>query len=125
MIEEYQLKTLRKHVSQAFSAGMPQFPHYTLHGKEHLNELDRLCRLICGSIPILNDDTEKINLLRLAIIMHDYAMVDVPSPEREQELRALMEPTLSFADIVRKLIRMKSSRVCKKELMNYIRFSAM
>lgn len=101
MIEDHQLLTLRDTIGNAFSNGMPQFPHYTLHGKEHLNELDRLCLLICGCLPEIKDDIQKINLLRLAIILHDYAMVNVPTPDREKKLRSQMDPSHSFADIIR------------------------
>ena len=102
MISDHQLKTFRDTVGEAFSAGMPQFPFYTLHGKNHLDELDRLCLLFGNAIPKLKQEKDKLNILRLAIIMHDYSMVDVPSPEREKELRDQMDQFLSFADIVRK-----------------------
>ena len=100
MIREESLSTFRSYVADAFKAGMKEFPHYTLHGAEHLAELDRLALLVGESIPKLSPD--RINLLRIALIMHDFAMVAVPDPAREQELREQMEPGRSFADIVRK-----------------------
>ncbi len=99
MIYEDALSALRRHVAAAFKAGTSTFPHYTLHGEEHLQELDRLALLVGGSIPKLSK--ERLNLLRLAIILHDFAMVDVPDPAREKELRRQMTPGLPFADIVR------------------------
>ena len=100
MIDESGLKNFREYVAKAFSAGTQQFPHYTLHGREHLEEVDRLARLVYKATPRLNE--EDANLLRLALIMHDFSMVDVPSPKREEELRAQMGVGISFADIVRK-----------------------
>lgn len=99
MITEAALETLRHHVGDAFKAGMGQFPHFTLHGIEHLEELDRLARLLQEVIPL---PQERLMLLRLALILHDYAMVDVPDSERECELRKRMSSEESFADIVRK-----------------------
>lgn len=100
MIRDESLSTFRNYVATAFKAGTEEFPHYTLHGAEHLDELDRLALMIGKSIPNLLRD--RLDLLRLALIMHDFAMVAVPTPAREQELRDQMEPGLSFADIVRK-----------------------
>lgn len=100
MISEHGLSTFRDYVGKAFAAGMAHFPHYTLHGREHLEELDRLALLMGDAIPALTD--ERRNLLRIAVVMHDFAMVDVPNPEREAVLRDQMGPDLSFADIVRK-----------------------
>ncbi len=101
MIEEHHLRTFRDSVGSAFEAGMPHLPHFTLHGREHLDELDRLCQLFASAIPGFSSDAEQLGILKLAIIMHDFAMVDVPTREREAELRALMDPCLSFADVVR------------------------
>ncbi len=100
MINESGLQNFREYVAMAFSAGMQHFPHFTLHGREHLEEVDRLARLVHKATPQLSE--EQANLLRLALIMHDFAMVAVPSPEREAELRARMGVDISFADIVRK-----------------------
>lgn len=101
MIYEDALSAVRRYVAEAFKAGTSTFPHYTLHGAEHLEELDRLALLVGDFIPGL--PKERLNLLRLAIILHDFAMVDVPDPAREEELRRQMDPDLSFADIVRKV----------------------
>ena len=100
MIYEDALASVRRHVAAAFKAGTSTFPHYTLHGEEHLAELDRLALLFGSAIPALSK--ERLDLLRLAIILHDFAMVDVPDPAREEGLRQQMGPGLSFADIVRK-----------------------
>jgi hypothetical protein len=64
-----------------------------------LDELDRLTLLIGGYLRIPPD---RLNLLRMAVIMHDFAMVDVPSPQREAELRRQLDKDMSFADVVRK-----------------------
>lgn len=93
------LSAFRREVAEAFEAGMPQFPHYTLHGREHLDELDRLALLIGNAILL---PPERLQLLRLALIMHDYSMVNVVDPDRENELRRQLSPGLSFADLVRK-----------------------
>ncbi|NQT15455.1 MAG: hypothetical protein HQ582_22045, partial [Planctomycetes bacterium] len=100
MISEHSLSTFRDYVGDAFKAGLEDFPHYTLHGREHLEELDRLALLMGDAIPALTDDRR--DLLRIAVVMHDFAMVHVPNSEREAELRAQMDPGLSFADIIRK-----------------------
>ncbi len=99
MIGDHQLKTVREYVGDAFKPGMAVFPHFTLHGIEHLSELDRLAQII-GRVAKL--DADVLSLVRLAGILHDFAMVDVPSPGRERELREKMEPGISFADVVRK-----------------------
>ena len=102
MIEEHHLMTFRDNIAKAFAAGMKTFPDYTLHGKEHLDEVDRICLLFVNSIPRPGIDAEGVGILRLALIMHDIAMVDVPTSEREAELRKEMGPGVSFADMVRK-----------------------
>jgi hypothetical protein len=100
LIYEEAIKTLRRHIGEAFKAGMPQFPYYTLHGIEHLEELDRLAILLSKKIGLEAEDQQ---LLRLAILFHDYAMVDVPGEEREKELRQRLglQPDFSFPDLVR------------------------
>lgn len=102
MIEEHGLDTFRDIVAEAFKAGMELFPDFTLHGREHLEELDRLVLLMAQAIPELKRDPNAVSLLRLAVILHDYAMVAVPTTDREAELREQMGPEVSFAEIVRK-----------------------
>jgi len=102
MIKEHQLETYRAQLSSAFSAGATTFPNYTLHGQEHLEELDRIALLLCDAIPSLQNDEEKRNKLRLAIILHDSAMFWIPSESREKELRTNLEPGLSLAEVIRK-----------------------
>jgi hypothetical protein len=47
MIYEDALSAVRRYVAEAFKAGTAIFfPHYTLHGAEHLEELDRLALLM-------------------------------------------------------------------------------
>ncbi len=102
MITEHSLATFRDYVAGAFKAGTEHFPHYTLHGREHLDELDRLALLFRDAIPALKAADDRFALLRLALIMHDFAMVAVPHPSREAELHEQMGRDLTFADIVRK-----------------------
>ena len=66
MIHDHALATLRNYVAEAFKAGTPTFPHFTLHGQEHLEELDRLAKLIGPNI--LDLTAERLDLLRLALI---------------------------------------------------------
>jgi hypothetical protein len=100
LIYEDAIQTLRRHVGEAFKAGMPQFPFYTLHGIEHLQELDRLALLVGKAIGL--EDGQQA-LLRLAIVLHDYAMVDIPGEAREKELRQRLglDPTVSLPALVR------------------------
>lgn len=100
MIHEDALTNFRRYVGEAFKNGMQLFPNYTLHGTDHLEEVDRLAKLLATNA---NLDEERLGLLRLAVIMHDFAMVDIPDPKREVELRRQMSPELSFADIVRRV----------------------
>jgi len=102
VISEHSLSAFRENVAAAFKAGMEAFPHYTLHGKEHLDEVDRLARMIADAIPKLRDNRERTNVLRLALVLHDLAMVDAPDRERAPELAKQIGPDLSFADVVRK-----------------------
>ena len=52
MITNDKLATFRAYVGEAFKAGTSTFPHYTLHGQEHLDELDRLALLIGTAIAL-------------------------------------------------------------------------
>jgi formylglycine-generating enzyme required for sulfatase activity len=101
MIEEHHLETLRDRVAAAFAAGMEAFPHHTLHGREHLEELDRLALLLADWIPTDRLDKRRLQVLRLALILHDYAMVELPGPLREAELRGRLSAGKSFADVIR------------------------
>lgn len=98
MISEAGLSALRTRVAAAFKAGMATLPYYTLHGEEHLQELERLALLLGSKIDLTE---EELATLRLALVLHDYAMVEVPSPQRELELRNKMSTDVSFADVVR------------------------
>jgi tetratricopeptide (TPR) repeat protein len=99
-IYENAIANLRRYVGEAFKAGTALFPYYTLHGVEHLEELDRLALLVGSAIPRLTE--ERLGLLRLAIVVHDFAMVDVPDEIREKELRRRLGDTIEFPDVVRK-----------------------
>jgi Flp pilus assembly protein TadD len=99
-IYENAIANLRRYVGEAFRAGTALFPYYTLHGVEHLEELDRLALLVGSAIPGLTP--ERLGLLRLAIAVHDFAMVDVPAEAREKELRRRLGDAIPLADIVRK-----------------------
>ncbi|MEA2695091.1 MAG: hypothetical protein QOJ16_4478 [Acidobacteriota bacterium] len=99
-IYENAIANLRRYVGEAFKAGTAFFPYYTLHGVEHLEELDRLALLVGSAIPRLTE--ERLGLLRLAIVVHDFAMVDVPDEIREKELRRRLGDAIQLPDIVRK-----------------------
>jgi hypothetical protein len=99
-IYENAIANLRRYVGDAFKAGTALFPYYTLHGIEHLEELDRLALLVGSAIPRLTE--ERLGLLRLAIVVHDFAMVDVPDEMREEELRRRLGDTIPLAEVVRK-----------------------
>lgn len=101
MITEHGLNNFRDFAAKAFEAGTAAFPYYTLHGQAHLLELDRLATLLCRHIPFFDAREDQVRLLRLAVIMHDYAMVELPGKPREDELLTLMRPGQSFADVLR------------------------
>jgi hypothetical protein len=99
-IYENAIANLRRYVGDAFKPGTALFPYYTLHGTEHLEELDRLALLVGAAIPGLTE--ERLGLLRLAIVIHDFAMVDIPDEIREEELRRRLGNVVPLADVVRK-----------------------
>src|SRR5258706_5652416 len=103
VLPEHAIQNFRRSVADAFKAGTSVFPHYTLHGEEHLQELERLAQLFGSHIPKLQQRPELFDQLRVAICMHDFAMVEVPDKGREAELRASMSAECSFADIVREV----------------------
>jgi tetratricopeptide (TPR) repeat protein len=100
MISEHSLAVLRQYVAEAFKPGMRLFPTFTLHGQEHLEEVDRLAHLLKNEIPTLTE--ERFSLLRLALILHDFAMVDSLTIGRPEFLRSQLGLDLTIADLVRK-----------------------
>lgn len=119
MVFENAIANLQRYVGEAFKAGTAFFPYYTLHGVEHLQELDRLARLIGGAIPRLSE--ERLGLLRLAIAVHDFAMVDVPGESREKELRRRQGDSIALSDLIRKTHQDEIERCfTKRERLDYL-----
>ena len=102
MIEDHELKAYRGNVATTFAAGMPFLPYFTLHGAEHIDEVDRICLLLASSIPSLCTDKSETNLARLALILHDRALVDVGSKVELAEIAGRMGPLAGAAEVVRK-----------------------
>jgi hypothetical protein len=117
MLHEHAIASLKSYVATAFKAGTAHFPYYTLHGAEHLDELDRLAQLVGVELRLPEED---LALLRLAIPVHDYIMVAVPGEEREGELRQHFGD-IPLTDLIREVHQDETARAfTERSLIDYL-----